>query len=133
MKSIVKTIFGTIIGIMIGFFVLSLFETLSSKWYPSTHMNPTNAERIKDIEAMPLPGFLLILGGFILASFMGGYVAARISPDDKKILAAFCVGFFYLLGGIVLFMSLPYPIWLSISTGISFILFTYIGGRLAKR
>lgn len=132
MKVILKTIFAAIIGIIISLCVYELVDALNGKLYPSTRMQPTYQERVNDIQALPLQAYLLLLGGYIVSSFMGGYTAARLAPFDRKILAAFSVGFFLLLAGIVYFLALPHPIWLVIGSCLSFLIFSYAGAIVAK-
>ena len=133
MKNIFKTILGAVLGILISMFVIMLFDSLNAKLYPSSERNPTMKDFISGIQNLPIGAFVLIFTGYTLSSFFGGYTAARIAPNGKKVLASFCVGFFLLLGGIVYFISIPHPWILSISTSISFLVFSYLGGRLASK
>ena len=133
MRDIVKTIFASIFGIILSFVVIVQAERIISKYYPLNTLNPSIEDVIEQAKTMPLKGLLMVLLGYIVSSFMGGYLAARFSPSSKKTLAAFSVGFFLLMSGIVLFISIPRPLWLSIASCVSFIAFSYLGGRAATR
>jgi hypothetical protein len=131
MKKIVRTIFASFIGILIGLCTVELMQALQAKIYPASHLIPTYAERLKDIETAPTGAGVISLIGFILASFMGGYTAARIACTDHKWVAAFSTGFLFLLGCLVLFISLPFQLWLSISASTSTIVFAWLGYKIA--
>ena len=133
MTSIIKTIFAAVLGIIISLCVYELVDALNGKWYPSTHLQRTYEQRLKDLENMPLASMLIVLAGYIVASFMGGYAAARVAPDGKKWVAAGSVGFFLLLGGIVYFMALPHALWLSISSCLAFVVMSLAGAKIASR
>lgn len=133
MRNIIKTIVASILGIVISLCVYELTDALNAKLYPSSRMQPTYEERLKDLEHMPLNAMLIVLLGYTVSSFMGGYTAARIAPDGKKMLAAMSVGFFLLLGGIVYFMVLPHAIWLTLSSCMAYLTFSFLGGKTASR
>ena len=131
MNSIFKLVLSVLAGIGVAFCVIYLCEGLNAKLYPSHSYNPSPEEMIAEIKTLPIQAFLLILTGYILSSFFGAYLASRLAPTPRKLYAGLAVGFFLLLGGIVNFISLPHPLWLSVSSTISFLLFSYIGARIA--
>lgn len=131
MHPVFKLVIAILCGILIALFVVNFVDALNAKIFPSPIMNPTVAERIKMIQESPLPMFGIILGGWILSSFFGGYAAARIASTQFKMFGALSIGFLMLLGGIVYFVTIPQPIWYTASSCISFILFSYLGGKVA--
>ena len=133
MHPLLRLTLAIIAGIVISFFVIVLFEGLNAKLYPSKILHPTIQEIILEMKGLPIQAFLIVLLGYILSSFMGGYLAARIAYDKHKLYAGLTVGFVLLLGGIVNFVSIPHPLWVSISACLSFILFAYLGSRMAIR
>lgn len=131
MKDNLKLISASILGIILAFIVIKWSETIVAKFYPLNTLNPSVDDIIQQAQTMPVKGLLMVLIGYILSSFIGGYVASRLSPQGKKKVAAFSVGFFLLLSGIVLFISIPHPLWLSLSSCVVYLLFSYIGGKAA--
>ena len=131
MRSTVRLIFASIAGIVLAFFVIKWTERIVSHYYPINTLNPTFKDLIEQARTMPLNGLLIVLTGYIVSSFMGGYLAARLSPLGKKQLGAFVVGFFLLLSGIVMFISIPHPIWLTLASCVSYLGFSYLGGKAA--
>jgi type IV secretory pathway TrbL component len=132
-RVILRLIAAILAGIIVSFCVIVLFEGINAKFYPSEHINPTIEQMAEQLRSLPMQAFLIVLFGYIISSFFGGYTAARIAPNTRKEIAAFTVGFFLLLSGIVNFFSIPHPTWLTISSCVSFILFSYLGGKLATR
>lgn len=132
MKRSVRLIGAVLAGIAIAFMVIRLAECLVTYYYPLRSVNPTVAELIEQADTMPLRGLLMVLAGHVLSSFFGGYMAARLSLKGQETRAAFIVGFFLLLCGIVLFISIPHPLWLALCSGASFLLFSWLGGRVGR-
>jgi hypothetical protein len=64
---------------------------------------------------------------------MGSYLAARISADKFKLLTGITIGFALLLFGIFYFIVYPYPYWVSITTILLFLPFSYLGSKMAIR
>ena len=74
--------------------------------------------------------FLIFISGHALSSFFGSYLASRIAPHNYKLISGFIIGFFLLLGGIVLFFSINFPLWVGISTCISYLLFSFLAIKI---
>jgi len=132
MRRAVRLIGAVLAGIVLAFMLIRLAERVVTHYYPLRSVNPTVAELIEQAATMPLPGLLMVLAGYILSSFFGGYLAARLSSHGQETRAAFIVGFFLLLCGIVLFISIPHPLWMALCSGVSFLLFSWLGGRLGR-
>ncbi|MBL7765168.1 MAG: hypothetical protein JNJ58_03670 [Chitinophagaceae bacterium] len=133
MHPILKLVLGIVAGVIVSFCVISLVESLSAKLYPMKTLTPSIEQIIAEMKTLPLAAYLLVLGGYVLSSFFGGYTAARIASAERKIIAALTVGFVLLLGGIVLFITLPHPLWMSILSSISFLFFAWLGGLAAQK
>jgi archaellum biogenesis protein FlaJ (TadC family) len=133
MPSIFRLVLAVVIGIIISSMVIGLVDALNSVLFPSTILNPSIQEQSDLIRHSPIQEFLLVLIGYMISAFFGAYAAARIAPQDKKMISALFVGFFLLLCGIVYFIIIPQPWWLSISSGLSYMFFAYLGGRIATR
>lgn len=123
---------AVVVGILIGSMTIWLIDTLNARIFPTDILNPTIEEQAELIKNAPFLEYLFVLGGFILGAFMGGYAAGRIAPSPQKIMCGLTVGFFFLLGGIVYFINFSQPIWLMLASSISFMIFSYLGSRLAN-
>ncbi len=92
-----------------------------------------NPEEFRDYiqHEAPKAFHLLILSGYALGSFTGGFVAAYIS-HDKKILRGVTVGGILMGLGIYNLMTLQHPTWVIVVAFFCFIPFAYLGGRYGK-
>ena len=133
MHPIIKTVLAIIIGIVISMCVVVLTETVAERYFPAHSINPTIPEREEMIRTAPLIAMLIFLFGHGLSSFFGAYIAARIAPDNKKLMAGITVAFVLLLGGIVLFVSIQHPLRLALGTCISYMAFSFLAIKIASR
>ncbi len=133
MKNTIRTVLASILGIIIAFMVIKLTERLSAYLFPAPHPQPTIQQYIDYVQQAPLALFLINLLGYKISSFLGAYTAARIAHPPYKMRSAMIVGFMLLLAGIVLFISIPHPHWVALSSCVSFILYSYMAGRIAGR
>lgn len=123
---------AVVVGILIGSMTIWLADTLNARIFPSNILNPTIEEQAELIKNAPFLEYLFVLGGFIFGSFFGAYAAGRIAPSPHKIISGLTVGFFFLLGGIIYFVNFAQPVWLMLASSVSFMLFSYIGSRVAN-
>ncbi len=95
---------------------------------PPAGVNPTDMNSIA--ENMHIYGPIHFLFPFLahtLGTFVGAYLVARFTPQFKFVLALF-VGGLFLLGGIMMVMMLPSPMWFNIlDLGVAYIPMGYLG------
>lgn len=131
MNSIFRLVLAVMSGIAIACMVIGLIDTLNSHLYPSTILHPSMYEQAELIAHSPVSEFLLVLLGYILSSFFGGYTSARIAPQPKKLISGLFVGFFLLLCGIFYFILFEQPTWFVVSSCMSYLLFAFLGAKAA--
>ena len=73
MHPIVKLVLGVVLGLVLSFFVITLFESWMSHSYPMNVKNPGNQEYIDAMKTMPVNAFLILIAGYMVSSFFGGY------------------------------------------------------------
>jgi hypothetical protein len=76
----------------------------------------------KFVSTLPLSAFLLVLAGWLLATVVGTFTAAKISG---RALSGYILGALLLCAGIANSIIIPQPMWFSI---VSFVI--YIGGAM---
>jgi uncharacterized membrane protein YfcA len=133
MHPLVKVIIGVILGFILSMCVVVLAESIMTCLYPLKNMNPSGLERIEAVKDAPINSYLIFMIGLSLSSLMGSYLAARISADKFKLLTGITIGFALLLFGIFYFIVYPYPYWVSITTIVLFLPFSYLGSKMAIR
>ncbi len=133
MKPILNRIIAVLIGVIVASFTLVLGESLLGKiWEAPTGINQDLAAYYNYIASLPLKAFIALWFAYIVASFIGGYTAARISKTQKAPMAL-VVGIALMIAGIFNFQTFKHPTIFVVITCISYILFAYLGGVLAKR
>lgn len=87
-------------------------------------------------EAMPLLDWQFFIFPFLahaLGTLVGAFVAGLIAPS-KKMVFSLVIGVFFLLGGIMVNMMLPGPIWFTLTDILlAYIPMAWIGGKVALK
>lgn len=128
-----KRILAIILGLIISFIIISLFQKLGHKLYPPPEgINMNDKEAIKTLVAsMPMGAFIVLLISYMLGAFGGGFIAARVSKD--RIRPSIIVGAVLMLAGLVNVIMIPHPLWFAILSIIMYIPMAYTGGKLGLR
>jgi hypothetical protein len=122
---IVRGIGAVIVGLIVAFLLVFGAEAISHQIQPPPPgMNEQDMAQVKAyVATLPLSVLLIVLAGWLIATFVGTWAAAKIARGP---MAGFLVGALLLAAGIVNAFMIPQPIWFSIA---SFAI--YIGGTLA--
>jgi hypothetical protein len=131
MNAIVRRLLAPIGGVAATVITVFIIELLNSKMYPLP-----NTVDVKDIAAvnnaianMPSAAHLLMLLGYAIASFIGGYVAVAIGRQN--LIPAIAVGAAMVVFCFLNFKQITsHPNWMQIGSYIACILFAWAGGRL---
>ncbi len=112
MSNKVRSIFGVLIGIVVGGLVnIGLVYVGPMLVPPPAGVDMTTVEGMT--AGMQLLGPQHFLAPFLahaLGTFVGALTACFIATDHSRV-AAYIVGAFYLLGGIVASTMIPAPLW----------------------
>lgn len=133
MKPILKTIVATIVGLIAGNLVNMGLVALGGDLIPP----PAGAD-VNTVEGLKAAMHLFEPKHFVfpflahaLGTFVGAYLAARMAAH--KIIAAMVIGIFFLIGGIIMVVSLPSPIWFTVVDLVgAYLPVAYFAGRIAK-
>ena len=137
MWKIVRSIGAVIAGFVAASAVMMLFETINGRvLYPELGKlaeGVTDKEAIRALMASaPVGAFLVVLLGWVLASLVGGFLAAWIGWN-APVAHALVLGGLLTLAGIANNLMLPPPGWFWIPTLVVFLPTAYAGARLAPR
>ncbi len=133
MNKVFKMVIAVVAGVLLASMVIGLVDMLNRYLYPSDLLHPDMKQQRDLIESAPLPEKILVLAGFILSGFFGGYFAARIAPETKKLLCASAVGFVLLLFVIFYIILFPLPMWFMVMSCMLIIPASLAGGRIAGK
>lgn len=104
----------------------------------STVIRPPDGVDMSDMDKFAENIKLLMPANFIapwlahaMGTLLGAFVAAKIAASHKMKFA-FVIGFFFLLGGIAMFVIFGGPVWFSVADLIgAYLPMAYLGGILA--
>jgi hypothetical protein len=129
MKNILLSLITFFGAVFVGGCVNMGIITFGGQLIPApSGVNPADVNSIS--ENMHLYGPIHFLSPFLahaVGTLMGAYLVARFAPVYKFVLALF-VGGLFLLGGIMMVMMLPSPMWFNIlDLGLAYIPMGYLG------
>lgn len=133
-----RKILAVIVAMITATAIIWIFEMISTMAAPNY---PKNAEYMSRDEwkaymaTLPALSFAIILGGYIIAGFAGGFVASKMGRRwSSGPTLALIVGALLTLGGIAnfFFMIPGQPVWFMVASLISYIPAALIGYRIAR-
>lgn len=139
MKQKFKAIAAVLIGLTTALLLIMLSQTIGHFIYPIPDefkdidfSDPANKEQLKALmEMAPTGSLILILIGYMLASFIGAWISAWISPKHVP-LTAFILGGLLTLAGVSNLQMIPHPIWFTIINLPSYLLFAWLGSKMPQ-
>lgn len=120
-------------GVVVSVLVVVLMDTLVGSMYPlpaGTDLNNPESMR-QAVAAMPPPGFLILLAGWVLAAGAGAYLAARLATRSAAI-HGLVVAVFVLVATVANLAAIPHPDWLWPATIILIPAAGWAAARLVK-
>ena len=135
MGKIVRSVLAVIAGFVAASTVMILVELFNGRvLYPEFGMaaeGMTDREAIRALMATaPVGAFLVVLLGWALGSFVGGFLAARIGRN-APLAHALVLGVLLTLAGIANNFMIPPPAWFWLPTLVAFLPAAIVGARLA--
>ena len=129
-----RKIIGVMAGLMVAMLIITVIESLNAKLHPLP-----NGVNIEDREAMqgyinslPKTAFIILLSGYLLASFFCGLVIRLIAKSDDRT-PAYLASIGLTTAGIVNFFSFEHPWWVIIIGLLIFVPVTLYGFTLIKK
>ena len=135
MNPIVKNILAVIAGAVIGSIVNMTIVNMSGSIIPIPEgANNTTMEGLKEtIHLFQPKHFIFPFLAHALGTLVGAAVAAYIAASHKMKFAI-GIGFLFLLGGIMMCISIPSPTWFNIVDLVgAYIPMAYLGALIAKK
>jgi hypothetical protein len=134
MNPILRNILGVIAGILVGGTVNGALISLSPHVIaPPAGYDLTTEEGLRAGMAMMQPKhFLMPFLAHALGTFVGTFIAAKIAATSK-ITIAIAIGIVFMIGGIMMVMMLPSPLWFDATDlALAYIPMAYLAAKLAK-
>ena len=123
-----KKIFAVIVGITVGVLGIMLIQNISSQMFPwPEELKLSDKVRVKQyFDTLPVTAFLMVILSYVVGSFFGGMAATSLSKLKQS---AIIVGGVLTLAGLANAMSIPQPLWVSITSILVFIPFALLGAK----
>lgn len=114
-KDMGRTILGAVVGLAAAMATMLLIEGLATMLFPPPPgLDLNNEADLAKLVAAATPAMkAMVVFGWLLASFIGGWVAAKISRAHR-VGAALAVGVAVVLGVIANAAMLPHPLWMTV-------------------
>jgi len=129
-----KIILGVLAGIIIGGIVNMSLITLGPNVIPPPEgVDPTNMnDLVEKIHLFQPKHFIFPFLGHAAGTLVGAFIAAKIAGVNQ-IRLGLIVGAIFLLGGILMVMSVPSPMWYNVLDLVgAYLPMGWLGGRLAS-
>ena len=126
--TILRRIGAVIAGMIVAFLIVFASEGIAHKIYPPPPgTNMQDMEKVKAFVAtLPLSALLIVLTGWLIATFAATWLAARIAGTP---IPGYVVGALLLCGGIANAFMIPQPVWFSVVSFVIYIGATWAGAR----
>jgi hypothetical protein len=126
----IKKILGLLAGFVASFVVLMLCESATSVAYPVGNAKAITVDEINAvIKSMPMGAFAMLIAGYAIGAFVGGFVAVFATKQNLSI--AIILGIGLLIATILNFTTYSHPIWVAFASCVAVVLFAWLGGRYA--
>ena len=126
-----------IVALIVGFFtfviVVSVIQLIGGMVFsaPTAEMMADPVSMSEFVAKMPFGAFVMLLLGYVLGSFISGFVMRKISKWDSLILPI-VIAALGMLGWILTISSIPHPQWVTIIGFLCFLPFTILGHKAAR-
>ncbi len=132
-----RKILAVIVALIVAFAVIMIVEMLNSLVIPppSQQMMNDPAQMREFMTHLPTTAFVVILIGYIVGSFSGGFIVTKMSRRESPgISLPILIGAILTIGGILnFFFAFPgQPVWFVALSLLSYIPFSLLGHRFAR-
>lgn len=128
-----RKILAVVFGVVVAVVLIIAIEALGHTVYPVPDgLDLTIPEVLKAymIDA-PIAALLLVLGAWLVAALVGGLSACFIAKESPLVYSAI-IGGLVLMGTVINLISIPHPLWFSITSVVAIIATIFVTGRLGS-
>lgn len=135
MSSLVRNLLALLVGTLAAIACIFFIQAMAHIAYP-----PPPDVDFKDPEvrktfmmAAPLGALLLVLLSYVAGTYVGSWLAARLSADTP-VRQGYMIGGMMLISGFMNLTAIPHPPWFWVASIAGFVVAAFYGARLgAKR
>lgn len=129
----VKSIIAVVLAVLLAGVVIAVVQLVNTQIFPlppGVDFNDREAMS-RAVSSMPAGGFVLLLLSYTLGALAGGWLAARMAPR-RPLLHAMIVGVLLLAAGVMNFVSIPHPLWVTVVGLLIFLPMAWLGASRAR-
>ncbi len=119
MHKVPRRILAVVSGIGVSTGVILAVEGLNSRRYPPpAGINYQNMDELGAyIATLPADAFATVLAAWVLGTFLGGAVTARVAGTRPRLFAGIIAGVVG-LGAVINIARFPHPLWMVVAAGV---------------
>ena len=128
-----RTLLAVVAGVVVAWLVIVLSQIAGAAAYPPPPgLDVTDPQQLAAfIGAAPPVAMAFVVAGYVLAAWLGGWIAARISRSHPRT-AALLVGLLVLAGVVANMVMIPHPLWMILASTLLPLPAAWLGARLAR-
>jgi len=128
-----RKILAVVAGVILAGIITFAVQKIGHQVYPPPeNLDMKNMEAMKAyVATLPMGPLLFVLLSYIVGSFAGGWLAAKIARTSQ-IHLPLTVGGVQLFFGLINLVMIPHPMWFAIASVIVFLPAAYFGGKLGR-
>ncbi len=131
MHPTVRTAVATVAGLFLAFGLIAAIEVVGHALYPPPGLNaPEPVPPPPSLDGVPLGALVFVLAAWTIATFAGGFVAAKIDGVRPRLLAGI-VGVVVLAASVANLAVMAHPPWFSAAALIGIPVAAWLAGRAA--
>jgi hypothetical protein len=129
-----RDILAGIAGVAIAVAIVFLGDELSHMLYPfPADVDPNDADALRAyIATVPIAGFLMVMSGWVLGTFVGAVVAGRIGTTKAWVYPTIVGGLVFAATTATL-IAIPHPLWFSIVSLLAILASAWLAWKVAPR
>jgi hypothetical protein len=129
-----RSILAVVLGMVLAFVGVLTIEMAGHLVYPPpAGLDLTNPDSLREaMGKMPTGAFLMLLFGWVVGSFAGAWLAARLAPRSRM-LHGFIPGGLIIAASIANMVMIPHPAWFQAVSLVALLSATYAGASLGNQ
>jgi len=132
MKTVIRNILAVLAGVILGSIVnMGIIMISGSIIPPPEGVDPSSMESLKaNMHLFEARHFIFPFLAHALGTLAGAFIVGLFAVKHKLILPLI-IGAFFLIGGIMMVVSVPSPLWFTIvDLGLAYLPMAWLGGKL---
>ncbi len=127
-RDILAALAGIAIAVLIVFIATELNHTV---YPPPPQLDFSDPDALRPfIATLPIGAFLLLMGGWVVGTFVGSVIAGRIGTAKPWVYPAI-VGGLVFTATVANLLAIPHPLWFSITALIGIVASAWLSTRVA--